>query len=106
MDLIKVQGRGEDRATIAEIISEGFSTNLADEKSMKLKKPMRVHIECKTASGFRWMRQNAIGGNPPIASIGERSEPFTVFRPDRFADLLDAAECRIVETLAGARKHR
>ncbi len=73
-------------------------------KKLVLKKPLRVHIECKTSAGYRWMRQNIREGVPPIGDLD--GQVLVVSRPDRFRDMLDAAECRIIETLKGARRRR
>jgi hypothetical protein len=76
----------------------------ANKKPTVLKKPLRVHIECKTAAGYRWMRQNIREGVPPIGDID--GHVLVVSRPDRFHAMLDAAECKITETLAGAQRRR
>ena len=77
-------------------------------KKHVLKKPLRVHIACATPAGYRWMRQNGTGGDPPVATLSSdrADQVFTVFRPDRFHAMLDAAECKIIETLAGSKKRR
>lgn len=72
---------------------------------MAKKRFMRVHVECATSSGLRWLKANITGGSPPVGAIGANNE-FVVFRPDKFRQHLDAAECKIVETLTGAKRKR
>lgn len=76
----------------------------SSEKPSVLKKPLRVHIECKTAAGYRWMRQNIAGGVPPIGKLD--GDVIEVSRPDRFHQMLEASECKIIKTFEGARRRR
>jgi hypothetical protein len=69
------------------------------------KKPMRVAITCETSHTFRWMKRMVAQYSPPVGSV-DAEGVFTVHRPDKFKQLLQASECRITETLAGARRRR
>ncbi len=69
------------------------------------KKPVRVHVECATSKGYRWLRSNITGRTPPVGAVGE-GDALVVFRPDVFNQMLEAAECKIVKTLSGARRKK
>lgn len=71
----------------------------------KVKRPLRVHVECATSSGLRHLRTHITDGVPPIGAIGAGNE-LVVFRPDRFRFMLEANECKVVQTLSGAKKRR
>lgn len=59
-------------------------------------KPRKVHIECKTPKGFRWIKTNLRGGK------FEADGSITVTDQTKFDQCMDAAECHIIEGTSAA----
>ena len=69
------------------------------------KRVRRVHVECTTASGYRAMKRLIAGGVPQIAHF-DADGAIEVMRPDRFRRVLEATECRVIQTLGGGYRRR
>lgn len=73
---------------------------------MAKKKSTRVHVECATPIGYRNFKRLAINDSGSPIAIANADSSITVLRPDRFANVLEATGCRVVETLKGAKRRR